>query len=135
MKILTTTIFCTSLGATLLLMTGVCFGHAIQAFSISAMPFRGNQAKSCYLDSAREIPKGINAQLKEGRAYTNEQIKNRYGVDFKKMSNAYLCQYKAEKDGISKIPAIVFDHKYVVYGIRDIQRAVQIVDEYEENKA
>lgn len=48
----------------------------------------------------------------------------------RKLAVAYQGVVYAWSLGIKKLPAVVVDHRYVVYGIPDVAQAVSIIDRY-----
>lgn len=107
----------------------------IQAFGVSQEPFNGhlNGIKPCYLDIAITRPAVINSELKaEGDHFNKEALLARYNKDFNAISDSLLCQYQAKKLGVQKLPAVVFDHKYVVYGEINLEKALAEYNQYKE---
>ncbi|PCI38832.1 MAG: hypothetical protein COB50_01855 [Thiotrichales bacterium] len=116
-----------------LLFTTISYATEIQAFGISTNPFVGNlkNIKPCYLDIENSKTQLINQTIK-GSAHLNKQrfIEN-HQQDFMAISNSYICQFQAKQFGVNKLPAIVFDKRYVVYGIREPAIAKEIYEHTE----
>lgn len=50
------------------------------------------------------------------------------------LSRALYCQAVAQTLGITKLPAIVFNHHTVVYGMTDIEAAITIVRQHPKKR-
>lgn len=50
-------------------------------------------------------------------------LHNDFSVTYQGIVEAWIL-------GITKIPAVVVDRRYVVYGQRDVNRAVALIEEY-----
>jgi len=48
----------------------------------------------------------------------------------KRLALAYQGVIEAWSLGITKIPAVIVDRKYVVYGVQDVDRAVAMIERY-----
>jgi hypothetical protein len=92
--------------AMLLLLPLPVLAGSIQAFTLSSEPFTNPVAgvTSCYVDEMQQ--------------FMNEQ-------DYKDLSTVMTCSYQAALMGVQKLPAVVVDQKYVVYGNTDMTGAVQ----------
>lgn len=51
----------------------------------------------------------------------------------RRLALAYQGVVYAWSLGIEKVPAVVVDRRYVVYGVPDVARAISIVDRYRRN--
>lgn len=119
------------------LVSGVAFASNIQVFSISTKPFNGHlgDVKPCYLDLASKKLNEVNADIKGDSHITGAQMRNRYSKQFKAISDSVVCKYKAKELGIAKLPAIVFDNKYVVYGVLNLAEAQHLYQGYKERQS
>ncbi len=101
-----------------------------QLFGLSSDPFIGlpKDIQPCYVDKANILFNSINSKIKEDQNFDS----SKYKEDFDGLSKAYLCCYQAEMLGITKLPAIVFNDKYVVYGDDDLQSAKRKYENYKE---
>ena len=52
---------------------------------------------------------------------------------FQALSGSIICSYKAAFMGVQKVPAIVVDQKYVVYGNTDMTSAVTEIQNAQSN--
>ena len=48
----------------------------------------------------------------------------------KRLALAYRGVVEAWSLGVTKIPAVVVDRRYVVYGVPDVDRAVELIEQY-----
>jgi hypothetical protein len=92
--------------AMLLLLPLPLLASSIQAFTLSSEPFTNpvSGVTPCYVDEMQQ--------------FMNEQ-------DYKDLSTVMTCSYQAALMGVQKLPAVVVDQKYVVYGNTDMTGAVQ----------
>lgn len=104
---------------------------SIIAFDTGTTHFiNGNGVTVCDLSDYHDTLAQRNQQLKMNHVIDPQQLSEQYQHEFKKISNSYLCQYQAKILGISKLPAIVFNQKYVVYGQTDVLIALQQYRQY-----
>ena len=108
---------------------------SISAYSISTQPFLPNNdgVVPCYLDLRTADLKVINNSMREQSNINIAEIKMQYQNFFKSISQSTICAFNAKELGIQKLPAIVFNQKYVVYGINDISQAKSVFLNYQEN--
>lgn len=103
-------------------------------FSTSKQPFVNNHSdqKPCYLDLKHKVQRKLNKALRGQHHINKATIKKRYKQQIQSMSHAYVCQIKAKHLGVKHLPAIVFNHHYVVYGTTDVGKAQQWYRDYKE---
>ena len=93
-------------------------------FALTSMNIVGvEHADICYLDRAQQIEGEMNNYLQHRGYLTRDAIKENLHPDFEKLSQLAICKQQARTLGITKLPAIVFDNHYVVYGQTDIYTA------------
>ncbi|UYZ83044.1 TIGR03757 family integrating conjugative element protein [Entomomonas sp. E2T0] len=87
-----------------------------------------------YLDT----PSHIEAKLSEGLSNDPVEAKQQALQRIQdpnmqhQLMNAYIGLSKAWQLGVTKLPAVVVDEQYVVYGINDVNQAIQLVKQYKE---
>lgn len=86
------------------------------------------------LDTPERIESGLGANLPADPARAAVIVQQRLkdgGIDLqRRLASAYQGITDAWSLGITKIPAVVVDRRYVVYGERDVTRALARIDEY-----
>lgn len=98
-------------------------------FTVHGKEFNHRDIKVCYLDE------NYVERLKS--LYDKNMTKNQAISLFKKNKSLYvdytnfiLCAYKANSLGIKRLPAIVYDEKYVVYGFTNIENARVLYEDF-----
>ncbi len=77
-----------------------------------------------------ELAASLPADPAQAAAIVQQRLKDG-GVDLqRRLANAYQGVADAWGLGITKIPAVVVDRRYVVYGERDVRRALARIEEY-----
>ncbi|MDR0770572.1 MAG: TIGR03757 family integrating conjugative element protein [Burkholderiales bacterium] len=119
----------------LLLIMGLVLSSAAPAevlvFTDSAHPVRNTgEAKVFVLDRVvqieREMSIGLPANIDEAEKIARAQLESPEGVKrIEELSHAYQGLMMAWQLGVSKIPAVVVDGQYVVYGQPDVMLAVR----------
>ncbi len=85
-----------------------------------------------------DLPVRIEAELSAGLPVDQNQaatlVRQRLHADGgaleQQLARAYQCAAEAWGWGVAKIPAVVVDRRYVVYGDPDVARAVERIDAY-----
>lgn len=110
--------------------------RGIQAFSISSSPFinTGN-ITPCYLDIAGSATNQINHDIQNQSNVHADHLKTQYADQFNQISQSMICRFQAKVMGITQLPAIVFNQKYVIYGMHNIQRAKLLFANYQDANA
>lgn len=113
------------------------FAMTIQYFGLTTQPpVQSTKASSvCLLDKADQIKTAINQDFKKNmaiRSMNAPDITGRYEKQFKALSESVICQYKAAKLGVSRLPAIIINHRYVIYGQQNIDSGVREYQAYLE---
>ncbi len=92
-------------------------------------------ARVCLLDRSEHLKKVINAGMSKQMAIRDMNkaaIIQRYSGQFKALSKSTVCQFEAAKLEVMKLPAIVINHQYVIYGQQNITAAVHEYKAYLE---
>jgi integrating conjugative element protein (TIGR03757 family) len=86
------------------------------------------------IDAASQIEAELNAHLpnneQEASAIARQRLSNGVADLSRRLTVAYQELTDAWSLGITKVPAVVVDHRYVVYGTLDIELAVSLIDHY-----
>jgi hypothetical protein len=111
----------------------------IEAFSITAIPFVfpvKNQQKitACYLDEYTNQQQKLNAAFKNYQNPEPPELTQENYQQLQKMSDSLLCSTRAKILGINKLPAIVFNDQYVIYGEQDLGKAIEEYQDYEQTE-
>lgn len=72
-------------------------------------------------------PKGARAIVRERLAAGGAALQRR-------LAGAYEDVVDAWSLGVTKVPAVVVDRRYVVYGVPDVNRAVSLIEDYRRNQ-
>ena len=104
----------------------------VAVFTLSTIPVRSGGAAVYELDRrdrlAAELGEGLPADLERARAEMRRRIESAdsrqllFGLAEAADGNALAARL-----GIEKLPAVVVDGRYAVYGVRDVRRALEIV--------
>lgn len=117
-----------------LLYFAVANAHDIQAFGVSRNPFiNSGNVTPCYLDIANSDTNKINLDIQNQQNINVDSLKIKYSGKFKAISQSMICQFQAKEAGIKQLPAIIFNDRYVIYGVRNIQRAKLLFENYRED--
>ncbi|OGT35659.1 MAG: hypothetical protein A3F11_07065 [Gammaproteobacteria bacterium RIFCSPHIGHO2_12_FULL_37_14] len=111
----------------------VANANSIQAYGVSSSPFvnTGN-VMPCYLDIASSDINKINSDIQNQQNINVDSLKTKYTDQFKAISQSTICQFQAKETGIKQLPAIIFNNRYVIYGVHNIQRAKLLFESYQE---
>ena len=106
----------------------------VVAFTLSSMPLRASGAVEVHVLDARDayaeafgadLPGDPDRALAEAR----RRMETRAGrAALARIAEAAAGNVLAGRLGIEKLPAVVVDGRYVVYGVRDVARAVERVE-------
>ena len=116
------------------IMSWQCYATTVQAFGISTNPFinNGPNTKPCYLDAYRALKLRLDVAVKQNNVTSSTAFVNHFKPQLQQLSADYMCLAHAKALGITKVPAVVFDHKYVVYGMTDLVLANAAYQTYQE---
>ncbi len=96
--------------------------------------FVSNDVPVIYLDAAAEIEaelaSGLPADPRRAEAIVRQQLGDG-GTDLQaRLASAYQSVVDAWNLGISKLPAVVVEGRYVLYGDTDVARAIATIEAY-----
>lgn len=116
----------------------------VEIFGLSNKAFTNSTDASltCYIDKSatqiddayklgNAVPKEIqqeNPSTKENSSLIQKaatKISKQYYKELEMAGEAFYCIYEAKTLGVKKLPAIVFDKKYVVYGETNVGEALE----------
>ena len=99
------------------------YAHQIEVFSIKPLSVQtdGIKASICYLDEIEQF-EAVLSDLSQIKVL--ERVKDKENDLLKAMQ----CQYQASLYQIAKLPAIVIDGEYVVYGIDSVSSALSLFE-------
>ncbi|MFP9230765.1 TIGR03757 family integrating conjugative element protein [Pectobacterium cacticida] len=110
--------------------------HAAETWVITDAnhPITGQPDRLIVLDAAqqieRDLSKDLPADSQQAAALVQQRL-NAGGVTLQKqLAGAYQGVTDAWSLGITSLPAIVVDQRYVVYGETDVARAVARIEQY-----
>lgn len=87
-----------------------------------------------YLDGPTQIEAKLSEGLSNDPVEAKQQALKR--IQDTQMQQALINAYqginKAWQLGVTKLPAVVVNGRYVVYGMSDVNQAIQLVKEYQE---
>ena len=123
------------LGATLLLAGGLrpsAESAIAVAFTLSSVPVRADGATVYELDRrdrlAAELGEGLPADPERALAEARRRLDAPEGRNLmRRLRKAGAGNALASRLGIDRLPAVVVDGSYVVYGVRDARRALDFV--------
>lgn len=112
----------------------VANAYSIQAYGVSNSSFiNTGSVVPCYLDIASSDTNKINSDIQNQSNINTDHLKTKYANQFNQISQSMICQFQAKEAGIKQLPAIVFNNRYVIYGIHNIQRAKLLFENYQED--
>lgn len=117
----------------ILVLPALALAQSIQAYTLTNMPFTNtvNGVTPCYVDQAQQALNKIVAETKGSTPQTAlSQISPQ---DLQTLSDSMTCAYQAALMGVQKIPAVVVDQKYVVYGNTDMAGSIAEIQDAESN--
>lgn len=104
----------------------------VAVFMLSTIPVRADGPAVYELDRrdrlAAELGEGLPADPERARAEMRRRIESSEGRQLLfALAEAADGNALAARLGIEKLPAVVVDGRYAVYGVRDVRRALEIV--------
>lgn len=130
----------TALGALLALALSCAAGAGaeapdVAAFTLSSIPVRAGGAVVHELDVRDRLTASLGAGLPADPARALDEARRRAGSPGgralrRDLAAAAAGNALAARLGVERVPAVVVDGRYVVYGVRDVRRAVAIVSEW-----
>lgn len=86
------------------------------------------------LDGPASVEARLSARLpadpKRATAIVQRRLQNGGAALQRSLATAYQGVTDAWSLGVTKIPAVVVDRRYVIYGVPDVNRAVSLIEEY-----
>lgn len=86
------------------------------------------------LDAPASLEARLSARLPadptRAAAMVHRRLENGGAALQRRLATAYLGVTDAWSLGITKIPAVVVDRRYVIYGVPDVDQAVSLIEEY-----
>ena len=93
-----------------------------------------HEASVIELDKVQQLEEALSDGLTDDQTFSTELAKTRLNTDIhRELAQAYQGIVDAWALGIQKIPAVVVDRKYVIYGEPDITQAVSHIQAYRES--
>ncbi|MAE22412.1 MAG: TIGR03757 family integrating conjugative element protein [Pseudomonas sp.] len=97
-------------------------------------PVRGKSDRLIELDAPTRIEAELSAQLPNDPEQAAALVQRRLHEGGKALQQRLAAAYQGVTDawslGITKVPAVVVDQRYVVYGEADVSRALARVEQY-----
>lgn len=84
------------------------------------------------VDSA--LAAGLPADPTRAAAIARQRLQGGSDALQKRLALAYQGVIEAWSLGITKIPAVIVDRQYVVYGVPDVDRALELIDQYRSTR-
>lgn len=113
----------------------VMANELIEVFTIRYIPVRNisRHMRVCYIDDMQKIVASFNQAFEKLK---NQKLAIKYINQNKgNLEKQARCISDVYEYGIEKIPAIVFDKKYVTYGISNVNNAISEKNAWEMNHA
>lgn len=86
------------------------------------------------LDAPASLEARLSARLpadpKRAAAIVNRRLQEGGAAFQSRLATAYQGVTDAWSLGIAKLPAVVVDRRYVVYGVPNVNRAISLIEEY-----
>ena len=124
-----------ALGVALALAASPAVGAGdVVAFTLSSMPLRGTGGATVHLLDARDayaaaFGAGLPGDPERALAEARRRVSSPAGrAALARIAEGAAGNVLAGRLGIEKLPAVVVDGRYVVYGVRDVARAVERVE-------
>ena len=104
----------------------------VVAFTLTSMPVRAHGATVHELDRRDRLAAAFGADLPadpdKARAEAGRRLRSASGRKLRRdLAAAAAGNALAARLGVDKLPAVVVDGRYAVYGVRDVRRAVALV--------
>ena len=112
----------------------------VVAFTLSSMPLRASGATVHVLDARDGHAEAFGANLPGDPERALAEARRRMATPAGRAALARIAAAAAgnalaARLGIEKLPAVVVDGRYVVYGVRDVARAVERVEAWRAESA
>ena len=119
---------------------GAAAGDVV-AFTLSSMPLRASVGATVHVLDARDgYAEAFGADLPDDPERALAEARRRMSSPAGRAALARIAEAAAgnalaARLGIEKLPAVVVDGRYVVYGVRDVARAVERVEAWHAEAA
>lgn len=126
----------TGIALLLSMLTMNAYATDVRVYTDKNIPLVASQdaAAVIYMDAAQELEAGLTAGLPvdpiQAESLLRQRLQDGGQVLQLKLASAYQGISEAWGLGITKLPAVVVDRRYVVYGEPDVARAVQRIEAY-----
>lgn len=129
-----------------LLAVGACFGPLLASDAAeiwvvtdSAHPVHAPRGvRVTELDAATRIERELAIQLPADTSRAAALVQQRMARGGfalqRELAAAYQGVIDAWSAGVTKIPAVIVDRRYIVYGERDVERAVRTIERYRSHQ-
>ena len=121
---------------------GLCISAGdVVAFTLSSMPLRAAVGATVHVLDARDgqaeaFGAGLPGDPERALAEARRRLETPAGrAALARLASAAAGNALAGRLGIEKLPAVVVDGRYVVYGVRDVARAVERVEAWRREAA
>lgn len=119
-----------------LLWSGTCVAQEVWFITDSTQPLQGTRipTRTIELDAARRIEAELSAGLPRDPQEAESIVRQRLQVGGPTLQRRLQTAYQGITDawslGITSIPAVVVNQRYVVYGEPDVARAVARIEQH-----
>ena len=116
-------------------------GAEVVAFTLSSIPLRAGVGATVHVLDARDAhAEAFGADLPDDPERALAEVKRRMATAegraaLERIAAAAAGNALASRLGIEKVPAVVVDGRYVVYGVRDVVRAVERIEAWRAEAA
>jgi len=114
--------------------------QSVEVFTVAGKPVYGatKHAVVVEIDAAARLDADFSYGLSSDPQEAFSQIKEKISVHgpelYQRYKDSYIGLTRARVLGVLKVPAVVVDSKYVVYGVYDIEKALRIIASYNEGR-
>ncbi len=105
--------------------SGLALALKIQLFSVSTLAFYHvpPHVTPCYLDQAATAKQQLLAQVQQTPALLQNAPSLSVQQLLQQISEGAVCEVKAKQLGVTQLPAVVFNQRFVVLGVHDVAKA------------
>lgn len=111
---------------TLMIVTNALFAKT-ELFTIEELPFIDTSIEVCYLDFTKKALSKINKEMQI--VINDEEIDKILTFSLmQQLSDNLQCRFRAASINLTKVPAVVVDDKVIIYGMRSIKQAYDLLE-------
>jgi len=122
-------------GSVMLARQAAAAGEKILVFTLSSMPVDAPGAAVYVLDEADRLAAALGRDLPGTGARAAAEVRRRLGAGVRnRLARAAEGRALAARLGVERLPAVVVDGRYAVYGIRDLDRALRLVEAWRQRE-